>query len=114
MSKLIDKFNEIMLDVYADRDNYSRGKIIELAKEAFTDAVNENWNYTDKEKPLTYITGDWDGKNSDNVVAEDKSGKQYLAYYCDGFMDGSEFSGWCTSSGWDIAVEIVRWLPIPE
>ncbi len=51
-----------------------------------------DWKYTEKnEKPLAYATGDWDGKNSDQVIAEDKTGKRYLAHFCEGTMDGSKY-----------------------
>jgi len=36
-----DQFNQIMSEIYADRDNYSRGKIIELAKEAFSRVIKD-------------------------------------------------------------------------
>lgn len=42
--KMIDEFGEIMMNIYADRDMYSRGKIIDMAKEAFATVVNKNCN----------------------------------------------------------------------
>jgi hypothetical protein len=42
--KLISEFAEKMTEVYVDRDAYSRGKIIDLAKDAFADVVNKNCN----------------------------------------------------------------------
>lgn len=71
------------------------------------------WIYTKEQKPLTYITGDFDGKNSNNVVAEDKNGKQYLAYFSEGILDGEKFEDWYTSDGWLINEEIVKFLLIP-
>jgi hypothetical protein len=72
------------------------------------------WIYTKDRKPLTYKTGHWDGKNSDQVIAEDKDGKRYLTHYCEGFMDGSSFEEWWDSSDWEITNEIVRYLQIPD
>ena len=72
-----------------------------------------DWKHTEKEMPIAYKTGVWDGKNSDQVVCEDKSGKQYLAHYCEGFMDGSKFADWYENNDFLITEEIVRWLPIP-
>ena len=73
------------------------------------------WNYTElNNKPLAYATGDHDGKNSDLVIAEDKTGKKYLAYFCEGTMDGSKFEDWYNSDWYSINEPIVRWMAIPE
>ena len=72
------------------------------------------WIYTKEQKPLAYISGDFDGKNSDNVVAEDKNGKQYLAHFSEGILDGEKFEDWYTSDGWLINEEIVKFLLIPN
>lgn len=71
------------------------------------------WKFTSQEKPLCYLTGNWDGKNSNNVIAEDKNGKQYLAHFCEGFMDGSHFEDWYSNQDWLINEEIVKWMKIP-
>ena len=52
------------------------------------------WIYTENQKPVTYKTGNWDGKNSDQVLVEDKNGKHYIAHLCEGFMDGAGFEDW--------------------
>jgi hypothetical protein len=72
------------------------------------------WISTKYDKPLAYKTGHWDGKNSDQVLAEDKNGKRYLAHYCEGFMDGSSFEDWYDDRDYLIDVEIVMFLKIPE
>ena len=72
-----------------------------------------DWKNTKNELPLAYRTGDWDGKNSDEVIAEDNLGKKYLAVYCEGKLDSTEFKDWYDSDGFSINKEIVRWLEIP-
>lgn len=72
------------------------------------------WIYTKDRKPLAYKIGHWDGKNSDQVIAEDINGKLYLAHYCEGFMDGSNFEEWYDDKGWEIVFEIVRYIKIPD
>lgn len=42
--KLISEFTEKMMEIYVDRDTYSRGKIIDMAKEAFAEVINKNCN----------------------------------------------------------------------
>jgi len=56
------------------------------------------WKYTDKSKPHVYESGNWDGKRSDEVVAEDVNGKKYVARIYSGAMDGSEFLEWVDSN----------------
>ena len=48
--KLIEEFVDAMNEVYAHRDMYGRGKIIDLAKEAFEKVINENLNISTLEK----------------------------------------------------------------
>jgi hypothetical protein len=70
------------------------------------------WKYVKDSKPITYKIGNWDGETSDQVVAEDKNGKKYLATFCEGFLDGSKFAEWYDDREYFIEVEIVRWLEI--
>lgn len=72
-----------------------------------------DWLYTSEQLPVTYLTGNWDGKNSDQVLVEDINGKHYVAHLCTGHMDGSDFEDWYDSNDWLITVEIVRFLKIP-
>ena len=41
MDEIAEEFNNRMNDLYADRDCYSRGKIIELAKQHFKEVMDE-------------------------------------------------------------------------
>ena len=43
-AKLISEFTEKIMEIYVDRDTYSRGKIIDLAKQIFADVINKNCN----------------------------------------------------------------------
>lgn len=72
------------------------------------------WKYTKEEKPITYKTGDWDGKNSDQVICQNKEGETFIAHFCNGFMDGSKFEDWYDSRDFQIETEIVRWMYIPD
>lgn len=78
-----------------------------------------SWKYISKDEfPLAYKTGDWDGKASDLVLAEDIKGNVFIAQFYEGFMDGSSFSDWCvvdTIHKYDSLVDdIVRWMVIPD
>lgn len=42
MNEIIEEFNYKMIDLYADRDHYSRGRIIEIAKETLTEIIKNN------------------------------------------------------------------------
>lgn len=71
------------------------------------------WKYVDKELPICYETGDWDGKRSDEVLVQDRHGNNYLAVLYSGIIDGNDFSEWQNQNGMDI-YHIVRWCNIPE
>ncbi|MBT3209881.1 MAG: hypothetical protein HN347_16175 [Bacteroidetes bacterium] len=119
MNKLIETAKEIDKILKSGIEILPDGPIHEKLRRALNIACVTNpvkiidWKYTETEKPLAYISGDWDGKNSDQVVAEDKYGKQYLAHYCEGFMDGSSFADWYENNDFLINEEIVRWMLIP-
>jgi len=72
------------------------------------------WIYTKERKPTAYRTGHWDGKNSDQVVAQDESGTLHLAHFCEGFMDGSAFEDWYDIGDYQIDNKIIRWFPISD
>lgn len=44
IDKIKEDFGEKMMYLYADRDAYSRGKIIELSKEYLTEVIDKNLN----------------------------------------------------------------------
>lgn len=72
------------------------------------------WKYTKEQNPITYKTGNWDGKTSDLVIAQDIFENTFIAELCEGQMDGHNFSIWYDSKGFDLDVKIVRWMNIPE
>lgn len=71
------------------------------------------WIYLENEKPICYLTGDWDGKKSDEILVEDKDGKKHLAVLYSGFIDGHYFDDWYNSDGYEIE-NIIKFLKIPE
>lgn len=81
---------------------------------ALTISKTLEWFLTKDSKPHTYKTGNWDGKNSDQVVAMDNKGKIYIAHFCQGVMDGSEFEEWYDNHDWLIEQEIVKYLILPD
>jgi len=73
-----------------------------------------DWINADKNTPNAYKTGNWDGRNSDEVIAEDKAGKRYIAHFCKGTIDGSTFEDWYDNNDFLIFTKIVRWVDLPE
>ena len=71
------------------------------------------WKYPQNETPLCYETGAWDGKRSDEIVAEDDIGRKHIARVYEGFMDGNKFCDWIDGDDYVIDREIVRWLKLP-
>ena len=77
--------------------------------------MNEvGWQYPEKDMPLTYETGVWDGKRSDKVVVEDDIERTMIARLYEGTMDGHKFQCWVDESDNIIDREIVRWLALPQ
>jgi hypothetical protein len=72
------------------------------------------WIYVKHRTPITYRSGEWDGLNSDQVLVEDVNGIKYLAVFCEGYMDGSEFAEWYDDRYCEIISKIVKWCEIPD
>lgn len=112
---------ELMAEDFGDHNGYTREmrmndalKIVSISQSQPTPPTLLNeWIYTKDRTPIGYQTGDWDGKKSDEVIAEDKNGTRYLAHIYEGVMDGSHFIEWYDDNGYNIDAEIVRWLHIP-
>ncbi len=49
------------------------------------------WKDINKEKPLAYRDGDWDGKKSDLILVCTMGRKYHVAVMYEGILDGSEF-----------------------
>jgi len=81
-----------------------------------TDVIR--WLDANKELPLCVSTGNWDGKQSDIVLAETFTGKKFLAQCYEGFMDGTAFFDWyqvdeLNGNDWLITEAVSRWMKIP-
>lgn len=82
----------------------------ECCKASLEKAKNNYVKSFDKEKPITYRSGNWDGKNSDVVIAISKEGKYFFAYFNDGIMDGEKFECWYDENEYLIEAEITHWM----
>lgn len=71
------------------------------------------WIKVDDRLPHAYQTGNWDGKKSDEVLAEDKNGKKYIAVLYSGFLDGDDFNDWYNNNDYEIK-DVVRWCEIQD
>jgi hypothetical protein len=69
------------------------------------------WNF--KGTPIAYEVGDWDGKRSQEVLAQGESGTRYLARVYEGVMDGEAFLEWVDNSDYVIYEKITAWMKIP-
>lgn len=70
----------------------------------------KHWIKTEEQLPITYETGSWDGKRSDEVIAIDSNYNKHLATYYD-FENGD--SGWFDNRDCEIRYEITEWMEIP-
>ncbi|OBS12794.1 hypothetical protein ATE49_15460 [Elizabethkingia miricola] len=103
---MIDHFEipEYMVDKVAKR--YAR----EVAQASLERVKKELVKSCKDVLPTTYRTGNWDGKNSDVVIAISKSGKYHVAFFNDGFMDGEKFECWYDENEYLIEEEITHWM----
>ena len=79
---------------------------------------NNGWIEVNDALPLCVSTGDWDGKQSEIILAETITGKKFIAQCYEGFMDGSAFYDWhqvdeINSNDWLINESVSRWMKIP-
>lgn len=73
------------------------------------------WRYIENnETPITYETGVWYGKRSEEVLVVDDRGRKMFARLYEGTMNGSHFKEWYDSEDYGIDREIVKWIKIPE
>ncbi|WFB67042.1 hypothetical protein [Chryseobacterium sp. WX] len=80
--------------------------------------MENTWINTDKELPICFETGNWDGKQSELVLAETIDGEQFIGQCYEGFQDGSKFFDWyqvdeINKNDWLITKTISRWMKIP-
>ena len=105
-----------------------RENLTELTYSQFLDMMGESdevlqventgWIEVNDTLPLCVSTGDWDGKQSEIILAETITGKKFLAQCYEGFMDGSAFYDWyqvdeINSNDWLINESVSRWMKIP-
>jgi len=72
-----------------------------------------SWNYTKDKLPHTYITGDFDGKESDYMLVQCKDYKYHIAKFNDGILDGQIFEEWYDNDNYDLGQEVIKWMEIP-
>lgn len=71
------------------------------------------WVDIDKEKPLAYETGEWDGKRTDFLLITTNSGDVAIARGYIGFMDGSIFCDFYDKHDYEKA-NVKYWAELPE
>ena len=72
------------------------------------DQMNKLWYDVSESTPITYLTGDWDGKMSDKVLAVDNDGQFFICVVYEGVMNGSKFLDWFDQSDFEL-VNIIKW-----
>lgn len=82
----------------------------EVAQASLEKAKNQLVKNADEIKPYAYRTGNWDGKQSDTIIAIDETGKYHIAVYYEGFMDGSAFEHWYDENDYLIESNITHWM----
>lgn len=111
------------LDFLYDLRNKAQIEIDKLVKEKgeseeVLQVENTGWIEVNDTLPLCASTGDWDGKQSEIILAETITGKKFIAQCYEGFIYGSAFYDWyqvdeINSNDWLINESVSRWMKIP-
>jgi len=76
------------------------------------------WVECSDKLPLCYISGDWDGRQSDLIIGETIEGKKFFGCCYEGFKDGVNFFDWyqvdeINRNDWMVNDTVSRWMSIP-
>lgn len=63
------------------------------------------WTLISDKKPLTWMTGDWDGTKSDLCICQDSNGLYHLAHF---YEYNSEESEWYDKDDFGLK-DVVKW-----
>lgn len=72
------------------------------------------WTKVSDNAPTTYMTGDFDGKKSDDVLVVMPDGSIKIAALYAGTMDGHDFMEWTDDRLYIMDETPVYWMKIPN
>ena len=80
------------------------------AKQDFKAGVEfaQQWISVKDKLPITYKTGDWDGKRSDLVICTLDNAKYCIARLYSGKIDGFEYNDWVDEDD-DVSYKVTHW-----
>lgn len=109
-SQFLDMMGETSADISILESTSKNEEVLQVE--------NDGWIEVRNQLPICTSTGNWDGKQSDIILAETMTGKKFLAQCYEGFMDGSAFYDWyqvdeINSNDWLINESVSRWMKIP-
>ncbi len=84
-------------------------KMLELFDKVMAD---DGWIKCSDRMPISFISGDYDGLKSEQVITIDKGGNYHIAVVYQGFLDGNEFAYWYNNNDYEIN-DVVKWREIP-
>lgn len=93
-----------------DSDNTNMKYVEELINTSFINGVEfaQQWISVKDKLPITYKTGDWDGKRSDLVICKLDNDKYCIARLYSGKIDGFEYNDWLDEDN-DISYNVTHW-----
>jgi hypothetical protein len=90
-------------------DEFKKAQPLQLLENAVSSC---SWIDAVFHHPITYKTGNFDGKNSDLVLVKDACGKIYIGYMNECIMDGSHTKDWYDQNDFEIK-KVVEWTKVP-
>lgn len=87
-------------------------KSFTVLHETHGDLLNMIKWHSSEYPPACYETGNFDGERSHYVIAQTEDGRNHIARFYSGFMDGSKFEEWADNRDDSINAKVVKWKEI--
>lgn len=85
----------------------SEGQMVEVAD------LKPFWKKLSEQKPNSYQTGHWDGRQSDTILFADLNGRFYVGKCYQGIMDGNEYIDFYDHNDYEVQ-NVTHWAEIPS
>ena len=88
-------------------------KFDENGHKNYTSESDQFWKRVDVEKPICYKTGDWDGKQSDEILVKDSKGNHFVVNCYEMEINGEPHYYFYDSGDFEIE-KLIFWANIPQ
>ena len=116
-TKTIETIKNVILMLESHPDNTPSSEFEDMISTLSDLVLNlemeQKWKCFKKERPICYMSGDWDGRKSDVVICRKKGDEKIFLTECyEGALDGATFFNVCTDDDYIVANNDVEWLEL--